>query len=68
MDKLHRTRLLYGDAAVEKMSKANVMVGGCGAVGSFAIEALARVGIGNLILIDFDKIEESNINRQLFAL
>lgn len=68
MDKLHRTRLLFGDAVVEKMRTATVMVVGCGAVGSFAIEALARVGIGNLILIDFDKIEESNINRQLFAL
>ena len=41
---------------------------GCGAVGSFAIEALARSGIGNIILVDFDVVEESNINRQLFAL
>lgn len=44
------------------------MVVGCGAVGSFAIEALARAGIGNLVVIDNDKIEETNINRQLFAL
>ena len=68
MDRLNRTRLLFGDAAIKKLSSATIMVVGCGAVGSFAIEALARSGIGNLILIDSDRIEESNINRQLFAL
>ncbi len=68
MDRLHRTRLLLGDNAIEKLRNSTVLVAGCGAVGSFAIEALARIGIGHLILIDFDTIEESNINRQLFAL
>lgn len=68
MDKLQRTRLLFGDKALDNLRNATVMVVGCGAVGSFAIEALARTGVGNLILIDFDKVEESNINRQLFAL
>ncbi len=68
MDRLHRTRLLFGDDKINKLQGATVMVVGCGAVGSFAIEALARAGIGNLILIDFDKAEETNINRQLFAL
>ena len=68
MDRLHRIRLLLGDEAVAKLESATVMVVGCGAVGSFAIEALARSGVGNLILIDFDKVEVSNINRQLFAL
>lgn len=68
MDRLNRTRLLFGDAAIKKLSSATIMIVGCGAVGSFAIEALARSGIGNLILIDSDRIEESNINRQLFAL
>lgn len=68
MDKLHRTRLLFGDVGVEKLRNATVMIVGCGAVGSFAIEALARTGIGHLIVVDFDRIEESNINRQLFAL
>lgn len=67
MDRLHRTRLLFGDTGVEKLKKATVMVVGCGAVGSFAIEALARTGIGHLIVVDFDVVEESNINRQLFA-
>ena len=68
MDKLNRIRLLLGDEAIEKLKKSTVMIVGCGAVGSFAIEALARSGIGNLLLIDFDNIEETNINRQLFAL
>lgn len=68
MDRLHRTRLLFGDAGIEKLKKSTVMVVGCGAVGSFAIEALARTGVGRIVVVDFDVVEESNINRQLFAL
>lgn len=68
MDRLHRTRLLFGDAATEKLRATTVMVVGCGAVGSFAIEALTRTGIGHIIVVDFDNVEPSNINRQLFAL
>ena len=68
MERLHRITLLLGKDAVNKLQKSTVMVVGCGAVGSFAIEALARSGIGHIVLIDFDKVEESNINRQLFAL
>ena len=68
MDRLHRISLLMGNAAIEKLKHSTVMVVGCGAVGSFAIEALARSGVGHLILVDFDVVEESNINRQLFAL
>lgn len=68
MDRLHRITLLLGKDAVHKLQKSTVMVVGCGAVGSFAIEALARSGVGHIIVIDFDKVEESNINRQLFAL
>lgn len=67
MDRLHRTRLLMGDAAVTRLQNATVMVVGCGAVGSVAIEALARSGVGHLILVDFDRVDVSNINRQLFA-
>lgn len=67
-DRLARTRLLIGQKGVEKLKKATVMIVGCGAVGSFAIEALARAGVGRLILVDFDVVKESNINRQLFAL
>ncbi len=68
MDRLHRIRLLLGDDAIKKLQSKTVMVVGCGAVGSFAIEALARSGIGNIILVDFDVVEPTNINRQLFAL
>lgn len=67
-DQLNRCRMLFGDEKIQKLQKATVMVVGCGAVGSFAIEALARTGIGHIILIDFDRVEESNINRQIFAL
>ena len=68
MSRLHRTQLLFGETAIGKLQRSTVMVVGCGAVGSFAIEALARTGIGHLIVVDFDNVEESNINRQLFAL
>lgn len=67
MDRLFRTRLLFGDMAIEKLKNATVMVVGCGAVGSFAIEALARSGVGHIAFVDFDTVEETNINRQLFA-
>ena len=67
-DRLMRTRQLLGDENVAKLRRSRVTVVGCGAVGSFAIEALARGGIGHLKLIDYDAVELSNINRQLFAL
>lgn len=66
--RLHRITMLMGESKIQKLKQSTVMVVGCGAVGSFAIEALARSGIGHIILIDFDVVEESNINRQLFAL
>ena len=68
MNRLHRITLLLGENAVKKLQQSTVMVVGCGAVGSFTIEALARSGVGHIVVIDFDKVEESNINRQLFAL
>lgn len=68
MDRLHRTRLLFGETGVDKLRASTVMVVGCGAVGSFAVEALARTGIGHIIVVDFDNIDPTNINRQLFAL
>ena len=66
-DRLHRCRLLLGAEKLAKLQRATIMVVGCGAVGSFAIDAIARSGVSHIILVDFDKIEESNINRQLFA-
>ena len=68
MNRLNRITLLLGKDAVDKLQQSTVMVVGCGAVGSFAIESLVRSGIGHIILVDFDCVEESNIHRQLFAL
>ena len=67
-DRLNRLKMLIGDDKIAKLNNATVMVVGCGAVGSFAIEALARCGIGHIILVDFDTVATSNINRQIFAL
>ncbi|MEZ5537367.1 MAG: tRNA cyclic N6-threonylcarbamoyladenosine(37) synthase TcdA [Thiolinea sp.] len=58
----------YGEAALERFMQAHVCIIGTGGVGSWAVEALARSGIGQLTLIDLDNVAESNINRQLPAL
>ena len=65
--KFSRTEMLIGNDGMEKLSDAKVAVFGLGGVGSFVCEGLARSGIGNFVLIDFDKVDESNINRQLIA-
>jgi len=59
---------LYGADLRERFHQATVVVAGLGGVGSWAAEALARTGIGHLVLVDFDHIAESNTNRQLHAL
>ncbi len=59
---------LYGEDAYQAFSRATVVVIGLGGVGSWAAEALARSAIGHLVLIDFDHIAPSNVNRQLHAL
>jgi len=59
---------LYGVELRARFQQATVVVAGLGGVGSWAAEALARTGIGHLILVDFDHIAESNTNRQLHAL
>jgi tRNA threonylcarbamoyladenosine dehydratase len=59
---------LLGADGFAKLTKANVAVCGVGGVGSYLAEALARAGIGKLIIIDFDQVTKSNINRQLYAL
>jgi len=68
MDQFDRTARLMGRRAVETLGQAKVAVFGLGAVGSFATEALARAGVGYLRLVDFDRVEPSNLNRQLYAL
>ncbi len=62
-----RTRGLIGDGAQKKLESATVAVFGVGGVGSYTVEALARAGIGRLILIDGDSVSESDVNRQLIA-
>ncbi|MCF8565291.1 tRNA threonylcarbamoyladenosine dehydratase [Alicyclobacillus tolerans] len=63
-----RTELVFGKENMELLKQKTVAVLGAGGVGSFAIEALARMGIGRLILIDKDEVDVTNINRQLPAL
>lgn len=61
-----RTEMLIGDGA-EKLKNSSVIVFGCGGVGSFVIEALARAGVGTLTVVDSDTVDVTNLNRQLIA-
>ena len=67
MEQLSRTRLLLGDAAIDRLQTVRVAVFGLGGVGGYVVEALARSGIGSLDLIDHDTVSLTNLNRQLFA-
>ena len=60
-----RTNLLIGEKGMEKLKNSNVLVIGVGGVGSFCVEALVRAGIGNITIVDYAKVEESDFNRQL---
>ena len=66
--RFQRLKILIGEENSSKLTSATVAVFGVGGVGSFAVEALARSGIGHLVLIDKDNIDETNINRQIHAL
>jgi len=59
---------LYGKAGLERLQHAHVCVVGLGGIGSWAVEALARSGIGRLTLVDLDEVCVTNVNRQLHAL
>jgi tRNA A37 threonylcarbamoyladenosine dehydratase len=63
-----RTIKLIGREAFQRLQDARVTVVGLGAVGSYAVEGLCRAGVGHLRLVDFDVVQPSNINRQLYAL
>lgn len=67
INEFSRTELLIGQKPMERLKSATVMVFGVGGVGSHCIDALARSGIGKLILIDHDKVSVTNINRQCVA-
>jgi len=66
-DIYQRTRLVIGNSEVEKLKKSKVCICGIGGVGSYTMEALARIGIGNITVIDKDKVDVTNINRQIIA-
>ncbi|QIZ68482.1 tRNA threonylcarbamoyladenosine dehydratase [Geobacillus subterraneus] len=63
-----RNELAIGPEGLEKLKNATVAVLGVGGVGSFAVEALARSGVGRLVLVDRDNVDITNINRQIHAL
>ncbi|MCD4829690.1 MAG: tRNA threonylcarbamoyladenosine dehydratase [Candidatus Cloacimonetes bacterium] len=63
-----RTALLYGQDALARFAEMRVGVFGLGGVGCMAAEAVARSGVGGFVLVDFDRVKSSNINRQLAAL
>ncbi len=67
LEQFSRTELLIGKKAIEKLNKTKVAIFGIGGVGSYVVEGLARVGIGEFVLVDNDDIALSNINRQIIA-
>jgi len=67
-DQFSRTRLIFGDESMKKLSESHVIVFGVGGVGSYAVEALVRSGIGSIDLVDNDEFSLTNLNRQLYAL
>lgn len=66
-ERFSRTEALIGAEAMEKLKNAKVAIFGIGGVGGYALEALVRAGVGELDLIDADKVAESNLNRQIIA-
>lgn len=68
MDRFKRLKILTGEENFRKLQNSTVAIFGIGGVGSFTAEALARSGVGHLILIDKDNIDVTNINRQIHAM
>lgn len=62
-----RSALLLGEEGIERLKKASVCIFGVGGVGSYVSEAIGRSGIGNIMLVDFDTVAPSNVNRQIPA-
>ena len=67
-EEFERSALLLGEGACERLREKTVAVFGLGGVGGYAVEALARCGVGRLVLTDGDTVEKSNLNRQIIAL
>jgi tRNA A37 threonylcarbamoyladenosine dehydratase len=68
LEQFIRTKMLLGEKGLALLARSKVVIFGVGGVGSYTVEALARAGIGHLVLVDYDTIDVSNINRQLPAL
>ena len=67
MEQLKRFELLVENKNIKKISDTKVLVLGLGGVGSYALEAIVRSGIGNVVIVDYDKIDITNLNRQLMT-
>ena len=67
MKQFERNILLFGEKNQQKLLNSCVCLFGVGGVGSYTFEALVRVGIGKIIIFDFDKVDITNINRQIIA-
>jgi tRNA A37 threonylcarbamoyladenosine dehydratase len=67
-DWLQRTEMILGNEGIKKLQAANVLIVGLGGVGGFAAEMICRAGIGEMTIVDGDKVHPSNRNRQLIAL
>ena len=63
-----RTKLVLGEENLNKLKKANLLVFGLGGVGGFVAEMFVRMGVEKLTVVDFDKVDESNLNRQIISL
>ena len=66
-DKFSRMRLIYGEEAMEKLANSRVAVFGVGGVGGYAVEGLIRSGLGEIDIIDNDRVSVTNLNRQIIA-
>lgn len=66
-DQFQRTKLLFKEEGMEKLSRAKVLIFGVGGVGGYVVEALVRSGVSHLTIVDNDVVAESNINRQIIA-
>ena len=62
-----RSQLLLGDEAMNRIAEKRVIIFGVGGVGSWCAESLVRSGIQHLTIVDFDRVDVTNVNRQLMA-
>lgn len=68
IDQFERTRMLWGQEAIERLACSRIIIFGVGGVGGYAAEAIARSGVGHITLVDNDTVSITNLNRQIIAL